>query len=130
MVIGLGLVLSSGCWCMDFLVYALTRRLANHQRAWYKRPAALGVAAQSLTLKLNVIFWCSCPEPRLSTPIGLIFSIVGARLTVFGTVSDDAIGVRGARRPPEPASGTGAARHLFPDARARSPAEEAAERHL
>jgi len=39
------------------LVYALTPRLSDHDLAWYKRPATLGVVVLGLTLVLNVIFW-------------------------------------------------------------------------
>jgi SSS family solute:Na+ symporter len=39
------------------LVYALTPRLTDHELAWYKRPATLGVVVLGLTLVLNVIFW-------------------------------------------------------------------------
>ena len=39
------------------LVYSLTPRIVNHDLAWYKRPAALGVLVLALTAVLNVIFW-------------------------------------------------------------------------
>jgi SSS family solute:Na+ symporter len=39
------------------LVYALTPRLTDHELAWYKRPASLGVFVLGLTLVLNIIFW-------------------------------------------------------------------------
>jgi solute:Na+ symporter, SSS family len=39
------------------LVYALTLRQTDHDLAWYKRPATLGVVVLGLTLVLNVIFW-------------------------------------------------------------------------
>jgi solute:Na+ symporter, SSS family len=39
------------------LVYSLTPRPEEGQRAWYLRPMTLGVAVLILTAILNVIFW-------------------------------------------------------------------------
>ncbi|MGH7688058.1 MAG: sodium:solute symporter family protein [Gemmatimonadaceae bacterium] len=39
------------------LVYALTPRIVDHDLAWYKRPATLGVVVLGLTAVLNIIFW-------------------------------------------------------------------------
>jgi SSS family solute:Na+ symporter len=39
------------------LVYSLTPRLTDHELAWYRRPAVLGIVALGLTLVLNIIFW-------------------------------------------------------------------------
>jgi SSS family solute:Na+ symporter len=39
------------------LVYALTPRLKDGEKVWYKRPATLGVVVLGLTLVLNIIFW-------------------------------------------------------------------------
>ncbi len=39
------------------LVYSLTPRPPEHERRWYKRPAALGAAILLLSLVLNLIFW-------------------------------------------------------------------------
>jgi SSS family solute:Na+ symporter len=39
------------------LVYALTPRQSDHELAWFKRPATLGVVVLGLALVLNIIFW-------------------------------------------------------------------------
>ncbi|MGH7512494.1 MAG: sodium:solute symporter family protein [Gemmatimonadales bacterium] len=39
------------------LVYSLTPRITDHELAWYRRPAVLGIVALGLTLMLNIIFW-------------------------------------------------------------------------
>src|SRR6476660_2792129 len=39
------------------LVYSLTPRLTDHELAWYRRPAVLGIVALGFTLMLNIIFW-------------------------------------------------------------------------
>ena len=39
------------------LVYSLTPRVVDHELAWYRRPAILGVVVLGLTLVLNIIFW-------------------------------------------------------------------------
>jgi len=39
------------------LVYSLTPRQVDHELAWYRRPALLGVIVLGLTLVLNIIFW-------------------------------------------------------------------------
>ncbi|HEV8124068.1 MAG TPA: sodium:solute symporter family protein [Gemmatimonadales bacterium] len=39
------------------LVYSLTPRQVDHELAWYRRPALLGVIVLGMTLVLNIIFW-------------------------------------------------------------------------
>ena len=39
------------------LVYSLTERPAEHDQAWYMRPATLGVLVLAAVLLLNIIFW-------------------------------------------------------------------------
>jgi len=39
------------------LVYSLTPRLRETDRAWYARPAVLGAGVLAATLLLNLIFW-------------------------------------------------------------------------
>ena len=39
------------------LVYSLTERPKDKDRAWYARPAVLGVIVLAMTLVLNIIFW-------------------------------------------------------------------------
>src|SRR6476659_9185641 len=38
------------------LVYSLTPRLTDHELAWYRRPAVLGIVALGFTLMLNILF--------------------------------------------------------------------------
>jgi solute:Na+ symporter, SSS family len=39
------------------LVYSLTPRQVDHELAWYRRPALLGIIVLAMTLVLNIIFW-------------------------------------------------------------------------
>lgn len=39
------------------LVYSLTPRITDHGRAWYKRPAVVGVGLLVICAVINIIFW-------------------------------------------------------------------------
>jgi SSS family solute:Na+ symporter len=39
------------------LVYSLTPRIVDTERAWYMRPGTLGIVVLGLTLVLNILFW-------------------------------------------------------------------------